>query len=355
MGQWQVRALLYWGLMPLSWVYTGAVLLRKLAFKKQWLKTTYLPVPTIVVGNIFVGGTGKTPVVIALVQDLLAMGKKPGLVSRGYGVKISLSSLARIGQITATHTTLDSHYFGDEPSLIASLTGIPIAVHPKRVKAAQSLIAAHPEIDILICDDGLQHLALGRNVEIVVQDQRGTGNGLTFPAGPLREPMSRLKEVDAILTRSPEWGAKLSTTHTPNSSHPYLSKFTVNIDCFQSRHDPLKKLTPQAFIAMLQFHPHHKICAMAAIGLPKRFFLELQNLGINLDQAIALPDHAMMVAADFRKIQADEIVITAKDAVKLQNVADQRIWVAHTQLKWFDSQFTKWVLMQCRQDFLLIK
>ena len=347
MGQWQVRSLLYWGLMPLSWVYTGAVLLRKLAFKKQWLKTTHLHLPTIVVGNIFVGGTGKTPVVIALVQDLLALGKKPGLISRGYGVKISSSSLARIGQINASQTTLDSHQFGDEPSLIASLTGIPIAVHPKRIKAAQSLIEAHPEIDILICDDGLQHLALGRNVEIVVQDQRGTGNGLTFPAGPLREPMSRLKEVDAILTRSPEWGGESSTRYTPNFSRPYLSKFIVNIDFFQSLHNPLKKFTPPMFIEMIQSHPRRKICAMAAIGLPDRFFLELQNLGLHLDQTIALPDHAMMVEADFHKIQADEIVVTAKDAVKLRNIADQRIWVAHTQLKWFDSQFTKWVLMQC--------
>ncbi len=347
MGQWQVRSLLYWGLMPLSWVYTGAILLRTLAFKKNWLKTTYLPLPTIVVGNIFVGGTGKTPVVIALVQDLLALGKKPGLISRGYGVKISSSSLARIGQITENHTTLNSHYFGDEPSLIASLTGIPIAVHPKRVKAAQSLIKAHPEIDILICDDGLQHLALGRNVEIVVQDQRGTGNGLTFPAGPLREPISRLKEVDAILTRGPDWGAKMSTLNTPNDSRPYLSKFLVNIDCFKSFHDPLKKLTPQAFIEMIQNHPRRKICAMAAIGLPDRFFLELRNLGLNLNQTIALPDHAMMVDADFHKIQADEIIVTAKDAVKFKDIADQRIWVAHAQLKWLDPQFTNWVLMQC--------
>lgn len=347
MGQWQVRSLLYWGLMPLSWIYTGAVLLRKLAFKKHWLKTTHLPLPTIVVGNIFVGGTGKTPVVIALVRDLLVLGKKPGLISRGYGVEMSASSLVRIGQITANHTALDSHYFGDEPSLVASLTGIPIAIHPKRVKAAQSLIEAHPEIDMLICDDGLQHLSLGRNVEIVVQDQRGVGNGLTFPAGPLREPISRLKEVNAILTRSPEWGPKLSSSKTPNDSHPYLSKFIVKIDYFQSLHDPLKKFSSQAFIEMILSHPRRKICAMAAIGLPNRFFLELQNLGLNLDQTIALPDHAMMVKADFHKIQADEIIVTAKDAVKLQNIVDQRIWVAHTQLKWLDSQFTKWVLMQC--------
>jgi tetraacyldisaccharide 4'-kinase len=347
MGQWQVRSLLYWGLMPLSWVYAGAVLFRKLAFKKRWLKTTHLPLPTIVVGNIFVGGTGKTPVVIALIQDLLVLGKKPGLISRGYGVKINSSSLARIGQINANQTTLNSHQFGDEPTLIASLTGIPIAVHPKRVKAAQSLIAVHPEIDILICDDGLQHLALGRNVEIVVQDQRGAGNGLTFPAGPLREPMSRLKEVDAILTRSPNSGGKALKGDRPNHNRPYLSTFVVNIDFFQSLHNPLKKLTPTAFIEMIQSHPRGKICAMAAIGLPNRFFLELQNLGLHLDQTIALPDHAMMVEADFHKILADEIVVTAKDAVKLQNIADQRIWVAHTQLKWLDPQFTKWVLMQC--------
>jgi len=347
MGQWQVRSVLYWGLMPLSWVYTGLVLLRRSAYKRHWLKATHLPLPVIVVGNIFVGGTGKTPVVIALVQDLLTLGKKPGLISRGYGAHINTSSPARIGHITAAQTTLDSHYFGDEPALIASLTGIPIAVHPTRVRAAQSILEVHPEIDILICDDGLQHLALGRDVEIVVQDQRGQGNGLTFPAGPLREPLGRLKQVDAILTRSREWVAVLPIPPMAKDSRPYLSQFIVNIDFFQSLHRPLKTFTPQAFIEMIQSHPSQKVCAMAAIGLPDRFFLELQNLGLKLNQTIALPDHEMMHESDFHQIKADQIIVTAKDAVKLKNIDDQRIWVAHTQLKWLDPHFTNWVLTQC--------
>ncbi len=347
MDQWQVRQLLFYSLMPLSWLYAALVLLRRAAYKRNWLKTTHLPTPVIVVGNIFVGGTGKTPVVIALIQDLLKLGKQPGLVSRGYGVNIHTSSPARIGHSSTTQATLGSHYFGDEPTLIANLTGIPIAVHPKRVKAAQSLVKAHPEIDILICDDGLQHLALGRDVEILVQDHRGQGNGLTFPAGPLREPVGRLNQVDAVLTRSPNWATTLSVPHTSNSVRPYLTQFTVKIDYFQNLLNPLNKLTPQTFIEMIQSHPSRKICALAAIGLPDRFFQELQNLGLNLEQTIALPDHALMIEADFNKLKADEIIITAKDAIKLKNISDQRIWVAHTQLKWLDAQFSQWVLKQC--------
>lgn len=330
--------------MPLSWLYSALVWLKRLAYNKNWLKPTYLPRPVVVVGNIFVGGTGKTPVVIALVQDLLALGKKPGLISRGYGAQINAASPVRIGHISSSQTILDSHYFGDEPTLIANLTGIPIAVHPKRVKAAQALIQAHPEIDILICDDGLQHMALGRNVEIVVQDQRGQGNGLTFPAGPLREPVGRLKHVHAILTRSPNLNTEHIKTRIHTNNQPYLTEFAVNIDYIQSFHQPLKKFTPQAFIEMIQTHPSRKICAMAAIGLPDRFFLELKHLGLKLDQTIALPDHAVMVGADFHKIKADEIIVTAKDAVKLKHIADQRIWVAHTQLKWLDPNFAQWVL-----------
>jgi tetraacyldisaccharide 4'-kinase len=331
--------------MPLSWVYAGLVWLRRFAYRKQWLPSTSLPIPVVVVGNIFVGGTGKTPVVIALIHDLLALGKKPGLVSRGYGANIPQSSPARVAKTTLTKKTLNSEQFGDEPALVAFTTGIPIAVHPKRAQAAEALIKAYPEVDILICDDGLQHLALGRNVEIVVQDERGHGNGLTFPAGPLREPKGRLKHVDAILTRSLIFNTP-STFHAHKSEPPYLTQFAVNISHFQNLNQPTQTFSPNDFIERVALHAKRKICAMAAIGFPDRFFLELQNLGLKLDQSIAMPDHDVINAADFHCICADDIIITAKDAIKLKHVDDHRIWIAHTKLTWLDPNFTKWVLTQ---------
>lgn len=347
MDQWQKRSFLYWGLMPLAWVYSALVSLRRFAYSKKWLSSTTLPVPVIVVGNIFVGGTGKTPVVMALIKDLIALGKKPGLVSRGYGADIPKSGPAQIGRTSATQPTLNSDQFGDEPALVALTTGIPIAVHPIRSLAAESLLQAYPNIDILICDDGLQHLALGRNVEIVVQDERMYGNGLTFPAGPLREPTSRLKHVDAVLTRRSILGANPHSDHAIKSKGPYLTQFAVRISHFQNFNQPSQTYTPNDFIEMVTSHTSQKVCALAAIGFPDRFFVELQNLGLKLSQSIAMPDHAVVNASDFHRIDADKIIITAKDAIKLKQVDDQRIWVAHTQLTWLDPNFSKWVLTQC--------
>ena len=343
MGQWQTRSVLYWGLMPLSWLYTGLVWLRRRAYQQQWLKQYHVLHPVIVIGNIFVGGTGKTPIVLALIQDLQWRGKKPGLISRGYGSSRRADGRPLVAQISSEQSSIDPQSFGDEPALIAHLTGIPIAVHHRRAKAAQALLQAHPEVDILICDDGLQHLALARDVEILVQDERNVGNGLTFPAGPLREPISRLETVDAVLTRSHVFNQIKST-----ASHikPYRTQFAVKIQHFQALHQPNKTLTPESFVDMIKLHPNQSLCAMAAIGFPERFFSELKNLGLKLNQTIALPDHADIHESDFQRIKASEIVITAKDAVKLKHLSDQRIWVAHTHLTWQDSNFTEWLLTQ---------
>src|SRR5690606_15033938 len=146
---------------------------------------------------LLVGGTGKTPVVIAVIKSLQARGWTPGVVSRGYGVKIGTEPRSGQGELPAAD-------FGDEPSLIAASTGAAIAVHPQRNLARQALAESFPDVDVVVSDDGLQHLGLSRDVEIIVQDARGIGNGRLLPAGPLREPASKLSEVDFIIDNSIE-------------------------------------------------------------------------------------------------------------------------------------------------------
>ena len=170
------------------------MLAKRLWFERGLGHTYRAPVPVVIVGNLYVGGTGKTPVVIALVKQLKALGWHPGLISRGYGAKLGPS--ARTGQ-----GELNASIMGDEPALLAEQTGAWIGVHPNRQLACQALLKADPAIDIIVSDDGLQHLALARDVEIVVQDTRGVGNGWLLPAGPLREPAKRLKTVDVVIHR----------------------------------------------------------------------------------------------------------------------------------------------------------
>ena len=173
-------------LLPLSWLFAAATALRRGLYRAGLLRTTRLPVPVVVVGNLTAGGAGKTPLVIALAQALRAAGRQPGIVSRGYGGTVAGVREVRAGD--------DPRRVGDEPLLLAA-AGLPVVVGRDRPAAAQALLAAHPACDVILCDDGLQHYALARDVEIVViDDARGLGNGRLLPAGPLREPASRLRE-----------------------------------------------------------------------------------------------------------------------------------------------------------------
>src|SRR5690606_16068633 len=172
-------------LSPLSWVARAFIARKRLRYQRKPGLSHQSRLPVIIVGNIYVGGTGKTPVVIALVQSLQARGWRPGVISRGYGAKVGKHARTGQGQ-------LDPALFGDEPALIAQATQVPVAVHPKRALALLELQETYPQVDVIVADDGLQHLALGRDLEIVVQDGRGIGNGRVLPAGPLREPASRL-------------------------------------------------------------------------------------------------------------------------------------------------------------------
>ncbi|WP_345251485.1 tetraacyldisaccharide 4'-kinase, partial [Pigmentiphaga soli] len=191
--QWQHGGWLSATLTPLSWLAALAVRLKRAAYRHGWRRAERLDVPVVVIGNIYVGGTGKTPLLLALAAGLRARGWQPGVVSRGYGAEVGPQP--RVGR-----GRLDPALFGDEPALIAREAGVPVAVHPRRVLAARALRGACPEVDVILADDGLQHLPLARDDEIAVQDGRGVGNGRLLPAGPLREPPSRLAEVDAIVT-----------------------------------------------------------------------------------------------------------------------------------------------------------
>jgi tetraacyldisaccharide 4'-kinase len=170
-------------LWPISLVFGAIIAIRRCLFKVGVLEQTRLPVPVIVVGNIYVGGTGKTPLVIWLSRQLREQGFVPGVISRGYG-----GDASRVVEINAQMSPDD---IGDEPLLILQRAGVPLVVGRNRVSAARALVNAHPEVNVIISDDGLQHYALGRDIEILLFDERGIGNGWLLPAGPLREPVTR--------------------------------------------------------------------------------------------------------------------------------------------------------------------
>lgn len=195
--QWQQRGWFAWVMWPLSWLFGGISALRRLLFRLGVLRSVRLPMPVVVIGNVTVGGAGKTPAVIALASALAEAGLRPGIVSRGYGAQLKHPRPVR------EHSRAED--VGDEPLLIARATDLPVWVFPDRVLCAQTLLASHPGCNVIVCDDGLQHYRLRRDIEILVFDTRMGGNGFLLPAGPLREPMSRRR--DATLINDPNYRA----------------------------------------------------------------------------------------------------------------------------------------------------
>ena len=317
--QWQTRGLWAWLLWPVSCLSLCYVLA-----KRQWYlgdaKRVYrAPVPVVIVGNLYVGGVGKTPVVIALVQQLVALGWTPGVISRGYGVKPGPH--ARVAQ-----GDFDAQSLGDEPALIGTLTHVPVSVHPSRSLACQTLLNAHPEVDVIVSDDGLQHLALARDLEIIVQDSRRSGNGWLLPAGPLREPPSRLNTADFVVTRlavPPQRGAQLALAELSvwlqiTGIHSLDNKINLSVTEF------------------IKFQENKTSHAIAAISEPDRFFKSLNDVGILYQASTGLPDHHPLDAVFFQAQQADLLLITAKDAVKCRGLHDPRIWVVATEAVFSD-------------------
>lgn len=304
---WMRRGWLACLLWPLSLLFALIARLRRGLYRLGIRQATRLPVPVIVVGNVFVGGTGKTPLTIWLVEALRQAGYTPGVISRGYGS----------GQVAARAVTsaADAREVGDEPLLIARRTGCPVMVGRARVVVGQALLAAHPEVDVIISDDGLQHYALARDIEIVLSDARGNGNGWLLPAGPLREPASRRRDFSVRNVGSdPEPGALPAGMFAM-----HLVADQVELLQDSACRQPLDALSAAEDIA-----------AVAGIGNPARFFATLSQAGLNF-KAIALPDHYDFAHNPFAGLSAAVILITEKDAVKCRAIEaiknDPRIWV----------------------------
>ena len=283
-------------LLPLSWVYRLALACRKAMYAAGVLPVRRLAVPVIVVGNLTVGGTGKTPLVIWLARYLQSLAYKPGIISRGYaGTPEKRPRRVEPGS--------DPGLVGDEPVLLAQRTGCPVMVAPDRVKAAQELLQ-QTDCDILLSDDGLQHTSLGRDIEIAVIDgARRFGNRHCLPAGPLREPLTRLNSVDLIVA-----GGKAAAGE-------FLMEYTgmtaKSLDGRQERE--------------LSHFRQETVHAVAAIGNPERFFPLLRQNGINIEQHV-FPDHYGFRQSDLEFSDSGAILMTEKDAVKCRHLALENAW-----------------------------
>lgn len=288
---WYGNLWVKWLLWPFSLIYQSIAIIRSHLYRLGFYKSVSFNVPVIVVGNITVGGTGKTPFCIALCDFLKKQGHKPGLVSRGYGGK-------------ATHwpqrvTALsDPALVGDEPVLLVRRTSCPMVVAPDRVAAVQQLLA-ETDCTIVVSDDGLQHHRLARDIEIVLLDtKRGLGNGLCLPAGPLREPVKRLNTVDVVVDSS---------------------QYSIAVTPVCSLLNPKKMIVPDDVKG-------RRVCALAGIGNPDRFFDALSTLGFVFERKI-FKDHYAYQKSDLLAITADLIIMTEKDAVKCQAFCDERCYM----------------------------
>lgn len=308
---WYGRSVLRFALWPLSLCYCAVAVIKRKLYRLSILKSAHFSVPVVVVGNITVGGTGKTPFCIALCHYLKTQGYRPGLVSRGYGGRA-----ATWPQVVNQNS--DPKCVGDEPVLLARRTQCPMVVAPDRVAALQQLLTDY-DCNIVISDDGLQHYRMGRDVELLLLDAtRAIGNGLCLPAGPLREPASRLKTVDLVIENGSQ-----QMRIVPGAVYALLA--------------PQQTITSAAVRGK-------RVCAIAGIGNPQRFFETLSELGFQFTPKI-FADHQAYTQAMLQAIDADIILMTEKDAVKCADFADTRcyavaidaqvdesVWSAITQL-----------------------
>jgi tetraacyldisaccharide 4'-kinase len=310
-NNWQQKNSIFAILKPLSWLFGGVVKLRQTAYKRGWVESLGVDLPVIVVGNISVGGTGKTPVVMWLAQQLKAQGYRPGIISRGFGGS---------GQIQTVLPTSTAKTVGDEPLMIAQRTGYPMMVGQNRAAVANAMRRFYPMCNVLICDDGLQHYQLKRDVELAVVDAtRGLGNGDLLPAGPLREPASRLQTVDAVIINGQfNLETNMDSTRLPLGATPSFGMQMVGED--------FVNLTDTQLTVKAEFFAGKNIKAIAGIGNPSRFFAQLTQLGLQFGPII-FDDHHAYTAQELEKLNADVIVMTEKDAVKCQVFARENMWM----------------------------
>ncbi|MEE9135795.1 MAG: tetraacyldisaccharide 4'-kinase [Gammaproteobacteria bacterium] len=284
-------------LQPLSWLFQAAVWLRRLAYRVGLRQQVRLPVPVVIVGNLSVGGTGKTPIVIWLADWLRRAGYRPGIVSRGYGGRRQENGVL----VTAASDPVE---VGDEPIVIARRTGCPVCVARDRSRAAQMLI--DHGVDIVLADDGLQHYRLCRDFEIVVIDgERGLGNGHLLPAGPLRESAARLGEVDLVLING------RGNDAIAGQRFGLVTDGATSLDGRRCR--PLAEFAGQ------------HVWAVAGIGNPARFLKMLENAGMTAD-LVPVPDHGRISLADLQLAERRPVLMTEKDAIKYSGSTDQDVW-----------------------------
>jgi tetraacyldisaccharide 4'-kinase len=305
-------------LFPASLVFRALAATRRFLYRSRILASVKLPVPVVVVGNISVGGTGKTPLTLWLAQQLIDNGWHPGIISRGY-TKAS-------GEMPTLHEVSSedaADEVGDEPLLMAQRALCPVWIGRDRPAAALALLQAHPECDIVLSDDGLQHYRLQRDAEIAVVDgARRFGNGLLLPAGPLREPVSRLRTVDAVVING-------GLAHDEGFAMSLQGALFYNL------------LNPAIVVSAGEF-TGQQLHAIAGIGHPRRFFTHLEHLGLNVQQH-AFPDHHRYSAADIAFEDADAVLMTEKDAVKCAAFATEKCWVLRVDAQ-VDTALTQLIL-----------
>ncbi|MCK0506309.1 tetraacyldisaccharide 4'-kinase [Aromatoleum anaerobium] len=301
---WQTRSLAAVLLLPLSGLFLLLATARRQLFKLRIRRAVRLPVPVVVVGNIAVGGSGKTPVVEWLVARLREAGFTPGIVSRGYG--------SEVAGVVIVPPHGDARQFGDEPVLLARLTACPVAVGADRPAVAFALLQAHPECDVIVADDGLQHYPLARDVEIAVVDERTLGNRWLLPAGPLREGPGRLGDVDMIVAH----GAMSPALSSLLDGRPV---FAMHLEGGEFRRlDGSACCNAEAFRG-------RRVHALAGIGRPERFFAQLAGMGLDVVPH-PFPDHHPFTAADLDFAPGEPKILTSKDAVKCASFASADTW-----------------------------
>jgi|26BtaG_2_1085354.scaffolds.fasta_scaffold03483_5 tetraacyldisaccharide 4'-kinase len=339
---WQRQAWWLWLLWPLSGLFSLISRLRQLSYQRGWRQQYRAPVPVLVIGNITVGGSGKTPLIMALVAHLHSRGLKVGVISRGYGGDEAAMPLL------VTPQSLPSQV-GDEPCLIVAQTGVAMAVCPNRQQAIETLLTAHPDIQLIIADDGLQHYALARDIEwIVVDASRGFGNQQLLPTGFLREPISRLKDATVIWHQTPDTVANkdkpVANQHQNLPAYAQVDSHLASALTIQLQPSALTPLLPagdyphllkrqeregvsdnQNIQNMTSAKPHKTtVHAISGIGYPQRFFTTLRNLGLTVIEH-PYPDHHAFSWTDLSRYSEYPIVMTSKDAIKFRVLAEQQL------------------------------
>ncbi|MFZ5522509.1 MAG: tetraacyldisaccharide 4'-kinase [Pseudomonadota bacterium] len=302
-------------LIPISLLFSALAAVRRVFYRDRILASHQLLLPVIVIGNISVGGTGKTPLTLALAQQLITHGWHPLIVSRGYK--------STSHQPLHVDPGMTAQQAGDEPLLMARRNICPVWVGRDRAATARAALQTHPQCDVVMCDDGLQHYRLQRDVEIAVIDgEHGLGNGWPLPAGPLREPVSRLRTVDAVVI---------------NGGAAATGQYAMRLDgaVFHNLLDPGLTATAGDF----NKPGNH---AVAGIGHPQRYFQHLTSLGISFTPH-AFPDHYPYSASDLAFADCTAILMTEKDAVKCAAFADARYWVLRVDAQ-IDSALTGLIL-----------